>query len=373
MDNKFGKILVEIRNKNHWTQKDLANKINVSDKAISRWETGISIPHVETLVRISKLFKVPLQDLIVASADLEGDESLVHDVIKEFTKRDKEKSDAIKIITVVALLIVIILITSIIFTKSYNRFKVYDVYLESKDLRSKVGVYIETRIKDELYLKEIKFRNDVIKQNDIVNVDLFYLDNNKEHILQSFTSLDEIRFSNYAGYSVVDDLSKYFNNLYLRVRVINSSNAKEYIAKLDFKMNFTNNKLIEKNIKNELVISNSEDGDSYSTDSILKQQGFKLINNTFYQKKLNAGYINFFIDSKIINAYYKKESFVYNYVLLLNTNSLEVKIFNSENIEVENYIYDYGKSKVTSCNIGKCNNYKEAMDFLNNNILKHIN
>ena len=37
-----GNFIAELRKENELTQKDLAAKINVSDKAVSRWETGVS-------------------------------------------------------------------------------------------------------------------------------------------------------------------------------------------------------------------------------------------------------------------------------------------------------------------------------------------
>ena len=37
-----GDFIVELRKENKLTQKDLAERINVSDKAVSRWETGVS-------------------------------------------------------------------------------------------------------------------------------------------------------------------------------------------------------------------------------------------------------------------------------------------------------------------------------------------
>ena len=39
-DNRLGSILFELRKEKNISQKDLATKLNVSDKAISRWETG---------------------------------------------------------------------------------------------------------------------------------------------------------------------------------------------------------------------------------------------------------------------------------------------------------------------------------------------
>lgn len=60
--------LIALRKKNNLTQNELANKINYSDNAISRWEHGEVTPSLETLAHISELFNVPLSSLIEDNA-----------------------------------------------------------------------------------------------------------------------------------------------------------------------------------------------------------------------------------------------------------------------------------------------------------------
>ncbi|GLB46176.1 hypothetical protein WR164_01550 [Philodulcilactobacillus myokoensis] len=52
------------RKHNKLTQKNLANKLNVSSKAVSRWETGKNYPDIETLIKIAKLFNTSVDDLL---------------------------------------------------------------------------------------------------------------------------------------------------------------------------------------------------------------------------------------------------------------------------------------------------------------------
>ena len=50
MDAKvFGRFIAEVRKENDMTQTDLADKLGVTDKAVSRWERGIGFPDVNTL------------------------------------------------------------------------------------------------------------------------------------------------------------------------------------------------------------------------------------------------------------------------------------------------------------------------------------
>ena len=56
--------LVFLRRENKLTQAELAEKLNYSDKSVSKWERGEALPDVEVLVKISRLFNVSLDYLV---------------------------------------------------------------------------------------------------------------------------------------------------------------------------------------------------------------------------------------------------------------------------------------------------------------------
>ena len=55
--NKFGKKIKVARVESDLTQDQLAQKINTKQKNISRYETGASMPSIETLVKIANVLK----------------------------------------------------------------------------------------------------------------------------------------------------------------------------------------------------------------------------------------------------------------------------------------------------------------------------
>ena len=57
-------IIYELRTKNNLSQEELAEKIFVTRQAVSRWETGETIPNTETLKLLSKLFNVSINTLL---------------------------------------------------------------------------------------------------------------------------------------------------------------------------------------------------------------------------------------------------------------------------------------------------------------------
>ena len=61
-----GAAIKELREKNKLTQAELAEKLCVSDKTISKWERGESSPDISVLVEIADLFGVSLDYLVRA-------------------------------------------------------------------------------------------------------------------------------------------------------------------------------------------------------------------------------------------------------------------------------------------------------------------
>lgn len=60
----FSKNLIELRKSRKLTQLALAEKLNYSDKAVSKWEVGTVLPDVETMSNIADFFGVTVNDLI---------------------------------------------------------------------------------------------------------------------------------------------------------------------------------------------------------------------------------------------------------------------------------------------------------------------
>lgn len=57
-------ILLELRRKHQMTQDELAEKLFVTRQAVSRWETGETIPNVDTLKLLSKVFDISINTLL---------------------------------------------------------------------------------------------------------------------------------------------------------------------------------------------------------------------------------------------------------------------------------------------------------------------
>jgi len=109
---KCGVFIAELRKERNLTQKGLADKLNVSDKAISRWETGKGYPDVSSLVALSELFGVSVNELLAGKRIEKGSleeitENNVISVIEAKEKTVKKKKLQIIILSVVFLILLL--------------------------------------------------------------------------------------------------------------------------------------------------------------------------------------------------------------------------------------------------------------------------
>lgn len=75
MDNvKIGKLIYKLRKEKQMTQLQLAEQMNISDKAVSKWERGLGCPEISLLPELSKIFDVDLEKLL--SGELEDNDVL---------------------------------------------------------------------------------------------------------------------------------------------------------------------------------------------------------------------------------------------------------------------------------------------------------
>lgn len=61
---KTGRLISQLRRENKFTQKDVAEKLGVCPKTVSKWETGRGFPDVSLIAQLSEIFKVDISKLI---------------------------------------------------------------------------------------------------------------------------------------------------------------------------------------------------------------------------------------------------------------------------------------------------------------------
>lgn len=107
-----GAFIADLRKEKNFTQKQLAEKLNVSDKAISRWETGKGYPDVTSLVSLSTFFGVSVNELLAGKhIDTENITKIADEnIILAFRDSEKSRRKQKKQITVYTVILLLILL-----------------------------------------------------------------------------------------------------------------------------------------------------------------------------------------------------------------------------------------------------------------------
>ena len=90
---KIGKFIQEKRKEKKLTQADLSEKLNVSDRAVSKWERGICLPDASIMIPLCEILEISVNELLSGEMlekknyDIKAEENLLE------MKKQKEESD----------------------------------------------------------------------------------------------------------------------------------------------------------------------------------------------------------------------------------------------------------------------------------------
>ena len=215
---RIGKFIKEIRKKNNLTQKELADRYNVTYQAVSKWENGKNLPDKSLIKQMSKDFNISIDDLF------EG----------EYSKKNLKKKNIYIISLTIIFITIIIGIVLLIINKNDNdsfEFKTLSANCSNFNISgsiayndSKSSIYISnvsycggddnteyTSIKCTLYEKN----NDSSKV-----IDNYNYDKNNKITLEDF--LKEVSFTIDNYQKVCKSYTK--DSLYLEIEASDESN-----------------------------------------------------------------------------------------------------------------------------------------------------
>ena len=236
----IGKFILELRNEKGWTQEELASKIPITRQAVSRWEQGKSIPDSSTLVILSEIFDVSINEL------LSGRRIPKKEIVKESEKialeivdkniSMKKKINRILISFISLFFIGIISFLCYYFFATYNSVKVYSIGGKSKNFYLQEGVMIVTKQKLFFKLGNLIHSDDI----NVEKVTLSFKKNGKDKLLYDNHDLDRLIIENYGyeEYFYFDDLEDILKGIRMDVYY----NDKIESINLDFLLTLSNNK-----------------------------------------------------------------------------------------------------------------------------------
>ena len=105
---KFNEKLIEIRKKQGLSQEELGMELQVSRQTISKWETGKSLPDIVSIIRMSELYDLSLDEL------LKGDATLLNKIERDM-KVAKAENNVIKFVWISIVIGVVMIILGNVF------------------------------------------------------------------------------------------------------------------------------------------------------------------------------------------------------------------------------------------------------------------
>ena len=174
---KIGALIASLRKKQGLTQSELGAKVGVGDRAVSKWERGITCPDISIINELSSILGIT------------SDELLKGELNKEHKEQFKKTKFNKKLLLLIPLLLIIIILSIII----SNNNKTYAYTLRSDSPEYDVaGKIIFNKDKTNIIINSIAFNDK--KNNEIIIKNYEYIiQNNKDLILRN-GYIDDVEF-----------------------------------------------------------------------------------------------------------------------------------------------------------------------------------
>lgn len=269
---KFANTIYSIRRDRNLTQKDLADLIGVSDRTISKWENGTTVPDLCQIRNICKKLEISPSLLIKSEKKFKDNMSFIK------MKLGKALNYLIHNIFLIGFIIAFILLL-IYFINNFNSVKIYDLKYESDKVSFENGYFLKTKVTNILVINDIRI-NKIKYEPTEINLELYTYVNGDKKILYKADNLNSIFIEeNKSSTDLLskDTLENIKRNLQLTITTKDEyDNIYTYECQLTFKEKFNNNKLSYKTYVKD---------SNYET-SILSTDNLSLFNNSFSSSNL---------------------------------------------------------------------------------------
>lgn len=156
---EFGEFLKGLRKEKGLTQKQLAEQLFLSDKAVSKWERGLSFPDISVLMPLSKILEVTTTELL-SGKRIESNTQFTIDEVDSLVSRSivlsqeeeiLQRRERLNRITIFSLSMIVIIIELIFYiAKGYSLVAIDSNFLTVELLMFIFGVYFTFFVKENL-------------------------------------------------------------------------------------------------------------------------------------------------------------------------------------------------------------------------------
>lgn len=217
---KIGKYIVGKRKALGMTQKQLAEKLNMSDKSVSKWERGICLPDVSVYMELCEILGISINEFLAGEdIDAENVEKKSEDNIIQVTKDSKKKQKNLKSIlaVVTTFAVIMVLVLGVVFVHKVMQPKNYITAVDRTSAEMKTaellsgadGAYLfNFYAKEEyktltIYLSEYQ-AGELINKSKVADLDYDGLESAKRGVIAVIPDFELFRVK----LIIADDYSK---------------------------------------------------------------------------------------------------------------------------------------------------------------------
>ena len=123
---KIGRFIQEKRKEKKLTQSEVAEKLNITDRAISKWENGVCLPDAGTMPELCEILGISINDLFSGEkVDMKENEKKLEENLLEMTKIKEQKDKMLLRLEIVLEVIVMIFFLALIMVAAYVEMETY--------------------------------------------------------------------------------------------------------------------------------------------------------------------------------------------------------------------------------------------------------
>lgn len=138
---KIGNFLSELRKGKRLTQEQLATKLNVARRTVSRWETGSNLPDIDILIELSDLYSVDLREILDGERrNGKMEEEMKETILRVAEYENEGKKRSSRVVIVYSVLGIIALIANVVMNELELPETFLTGFLEGATLGLAVGV-----------------------------------------------------------------------------------------------------------------------------------------------------------------------------------------------------------------------------------------
>ncbi len=376
----FANTIYRIRIERNLTQKDLGDLIGVSDRTISKWENGTTVPDLETIKTLCKELDISPDSIIKAEKNFK-------DVFHSLKRKIGHFLNYIlKNIFLIGFIVAFILLLAY-FINNYNTIRIYNLTYEKENIIFEDGYFFKTKVLNIITINNIKL-DKITYEPTSVKVELYTYLNGDKHIIYESDKLDNIYIEESKSYTDLltkDVIENIKNNLYIKIYTTDiENNNYSYETKITLKQKLNNNKLCykeyikeqNKNIKDLgiknpfLVLSTTNYNDETNktvsnTDNKLETLGFTYDAKTDAYTKVDddGGVIEYCPSLGILKRELSNKTKRHNLLYSINYKNISYRSIVNDNNDIMALKY-FIDTKNLKCLIGDCKNYQKEIDYI---------